>query len=337
MSGAQLYLGPQGDYLSRWKRIHYLDARLRDGSAPGGPELAGACGVSLKTIYRDIEAMRVELGAPIVYDRERRGYRYSRAGFQVPAASLSERDLFALMVAEQAVAQYGATPLGDELRGAFTKMLAALPEDLRARHVLAARAIHFSGLPPTPIASRLWSTLVEGILTRRRLTIEYFAPARGRVDPRRIEPYLLVARDREWFLVGRTETNRHDALFYVPRIRRATLERGHYEVDPDFSPERYYEHGFNAMHGSGPVQRIELLFAPAHAHLAEERPWSPDQEIVRRRDGSLSVRFRSNALFEIERQVLRYGGAVTVLAPRALREAVAQAAAGVLRAHQGPA
>jgi predicted DNA-binding transcriptional regulator YafY len=227
--------------------------------------------------------MRTELAAPIVHDREGGGYRYARPGFQIPAAALSERDLFALMVAEQAVVQYGATPLGKSLRGAFDKLLAALPSDLRARHALAARAIHFQDCRRPRSRRRLWATLVEGILTRRKLTIEYFAPARGRVEPRRIEPYLLVARDREWFLVGRTETNRHDALFYVPRIRRATLERGHYEVDPDFSPERYYEHGFNAMHGSGPPQRIELNFAPSHAHLAEERPWAPDQEVVQRR------------------------------------------------------
>ncbi len=335
MSGAQLYQGPEGDYLARWKRIHLIDALVRKGDFPSANRLAKACGVSAKSIYRDIEAMRSELRAPLEYDARRKGHHYTSAGYQIPATALSERDLFALMVTENAVTQYEGTPLAAELRDAFDRVLATLPSDLRARHAVAARAVHFAGLPPTPIPPAVWNGLVDGILGRRRVTLHYRTPARGKAEPRTVDPYLLVVRDREWFLVGRTQHSRHYALFYVPRI--AQLERldEPYEPDPDFSPERYFEYGFNAMHGEGRPQEVELRFEREHAHIAEERAWAAKQTVTRLRTGAVLVRFKSNTLFEVARQVLRFGGTVEVRKPAELRRDVLAQAERTLARHRG--
>lgn len=327
------YQGPEGDYLSRWKRILRIDALVREGSFPSATRLAKACGVSSKSIYRDIEGMVNELRAPLAYEPRRKGYHYTEQGFQIPATMLSERDLFALMVTENAVLQYEGTPLADELRGAFDRVLATLPKDLRAKHALAAQAVHFGGLPPTPIPTRVWGGLVQGILERRKLDIDYFTPTKGKAETRRIDPYLLVVRDREWFLVGRTQNGRHYALFYVPRIKRLALTEEFYEPDPSFSAQAYFEHGFNAMHGQGKPETVELFLAKEHAHIVDERAWAPKQEVRRRRDGSATLVFRSNTLFEVARQVLRYGGTVEVRRPASLRREVRAQAERLARQH----
>ena len=335
MGGVQLYQGPEGDYLARWKRIHQIDALVRKGDYPSAGRMARACGVSAKSIYRDIEAMRSELRAPLEYDASRKGFRYAGVGYQIPATALSERDLFALMVTENAVTQYEGTPLATELRDAFDRVLSTLPSDLLARHAVAARAVHFAGLPPTPVAPTVWNGLVDGILGRRRVEIEYFAPARGKSLARTVDPYLLVVRDREWFLVGRTQQSRHYALFYVPRIKRLVQLDQAYEPDPEFSPERYFEYGFNAMHGEGRPKEVELRFAREHAHIAEERAWAPKQTVTRLRTGAVTVRFPSNALFEVARQVLRFGGAVEVRKPAELRREVLEQAERMVAQHRG--
>lgn len=333
MSRPHLYKSADGDYLSRWKRIVHLDVRLREGSWPSAVQLARECGVCAKTVYRDIEAMRSELRAPIEYDASRKGFGYSDAGFAIPAASLNERDLFALMVAENAVEQYAGTPLAAELRAAFDKMLAVLPGEVRARHELAARAIHFSGMPPMKFAPRIWADLTAAMQANERVQLDYFVPAKSRSEAREVEPYLLVVRDREWFLVARTTNSRHFALFYLPRVRKLRRLGLRFERDAQFHAERYYELGFNAMHGSGKPAGVELRFAASHAHLADERAWAARQTLKRHRDGSVSVCFRTNALFEVERQALRYGGVVEVRAPAQLRNSVREAAERMSRAH----
>lgn len=334
METPKLYRGQDGDYLSRWKRILHIDARLRDGSWPPATKLARECGVSTKSIYRDLDALRCELDAPIVYDATRKGFSYSDPGFAIPAAALSERDLFALMVAENAVAQYEGTPLSTELRNAFAKMLGFLPGEVRARHELAARAVHFAGLPATPMSTKTWSVLTAAIHAHEKLDLDYFVPAKGKAETRRVDPYLLVVREREWFLVARTQTSRNYALFYLPRIKKLERTNEFFEIDPQFSAQNYYEHGFNAMHGAGKPETVALYLAPEHAHIVDERAWAPRQKVVHRRDGSALLSFRSNALFEIERQVLRYGGAVEVLRPAALRKSVHRAALALAQQHR---
>jgi predicted DNA-binding transcriptional regulator YafY len=184
--------GGEGDYLARWKRIILIDQRLRSGALPGVKALAGSCGVSVKTIRRDLEAMRLELAAPIEFVAASRGYRYTDETFAIPAAALSERDLFALMVAENAVAQYEGTPLAGDLRAAFDKVLAVLPGEVRDRHALAARAIHFGGLPPPSIRQAVWAALAAAIDGREQVELDYHRAGAREPVRRCVHPYQLL-------------------------------------------------------------------------------------------------------------------------------------------------
>ena len=335
MPEPDIYLSPAGgDYLSRWKRIVLIDQRLRADDFPSKRELADLCGVTTKTIQRDIEAMRVETGAPIAYDAKQRGYHYTDKRFAVPAAALGERDLFALMVAENAVAQYEGTPLHGYLRGAFDKMLMLLDGDLRAAHELARRAIHFGGLPPPRIDPDVWSALCRAIEQACVIEIDYRRGGDAEAGTRRLHPYQLLVRDRDWFLVAHHIDSGRELLFYLPRVQAVRATDELFEMRDGFDPARFHRDGFNAMQGPGEPQDVELRFAPEAAYLADERAWSPDQTLERHDDGSVTVRFASAALFEIERQVMRYGGRVEVRAPAVLRESVAVAALFIAGRHQ---
>jgi predicted DNA-binding transcriptional regulator YafY len=352
--------GSEGDYLARWKRIILIDQRLRSGALPGVKALAGSCGVSVKTIRRDLEAMRLELAAPIEFVAASRGYRYTDETFAIPAAALSERDLFALMVAENAVAQYEGTPLAGDLRAAFDKVLAVLPGEVRDRHALAARAIHFGGLPPPSIRQEVWAALAAAIDGREQVELDYHRAGAREPVRRCVHPYQLLVRDRDWFLVAynpdagsragprtgprtglrtgpRTGLRAgRELLYYLPRIAAARRTGRPFRRRAGFDADAFHRYGFNAMQGPTAPQRITLRFAPQAAYLADERPWAAEQTVRRHRDGSASVTFRSAALFEVERQVLRYGGAVVVVAPRSLRASIARTAHRIGRDHGAP-
>lgn len=325
--------GGDGDYLSRWKRIVLIDQRLREGDHPSARELADECGVSTKTIQRDLEALRLELSAPIEYVAARRGWRYSDPRFAIPAGALSERELFALMIAHSAVAQYAGTPLADQLESAFDKILTLLPGEVRSGHELAARVIRFAGLPASHIDSGVWAVILAAIRDREEIDLDYRRAGEARARQRRVQPYELLVRDREWFLVAHWPLAGQIPIYYLPRIESARACGTYFEIPPDFDIEQYHRHGFNATHGAGQVEEITLRFEADWSYLATERPWSAEQRVTQHQDGSATLRFRSNALFEVERQVLRYGGAIEVLRPATLRAAVATAAARLGHLH----
>ncbi len=328
----QLYRSAEGDYLSRWKRVVFLDQRFRDGSFPNATELAGICGVSTKTIHRDIEAMRLELSAPIEFVKAENGYRYTDGDFAIPAATLSERNLFALMVAENAIANYEGTPLVEYLREAFGKILSVLPGDVREKHELGARAIRFGGLPAPRIRPDVWNSVARAIRDQRAIDVMYRKPGKPS-GTRALHPYLLVVRERDWFLIARDPDRDAVLTYYVPRIDSVTVLDEEFEIERDFSAAEYYRFGFNAMQSHADADEVVLHFASDAAHLAQERAWSPDQHVDVDHDGSARVRFHSSALFAIQRAVLQYGGEVTVEAPPALRDGVRSAAERIIASH----
>jgi predicted DNA-binding transcriptional regulator YafY len=315
--------------LQRVLAIHRL---LAAGEAVAKPALADRFQVTTKTIQRDLAALKRE-GAPLVYDRVRKGHVYAKPGWSFEGPSLSDHEQFALMVAESALAQYEGTDLHAGLAAAFERIGARLPEPVRARHRHVSDAIHFGGLPPPPIDPDVWDALLLAIQSRSVVQIDY-AKLGQPATTRELHPYQLLARDRDWFLVAHLPTRRRELLFYLPRIRAVRLQSAGFEPRPGFDPAAFHGQGFNAMQGPTKPVTVELRFTPEAADLAGERPWAHDQQLKRHRDGSVSLRFKSAALFEVKRQVLRYEGRVQVVRPAALRREVAATARAVARAHK---
>jgi len=63
---------------SQIARIVEFDLKVRGGWFPNRSSFATECGVSERTVARDIEYIRERLGAPLAFQKDRRGYFYSK-------------------------------------------------------------------------------------------------------------------------------------------------------------------------------------------------------------------------------------------------------------------
>ena len=115
-------------YKPQHRRLVFIDQQISAGSYPNCSRLSEGWEVSAKTIQRDIDYLRDELGAPIEYSPMQRGYYYKEQSWRLPAIQLSEGDLFFISVAENVLEQYENTPIRATLRGVFDKIRQALPE-----------------------------------------------------------------------------------------------------------------------------------------------------------------------------------------------------------------
>ena len=84
---------------SQYARLMELDLKIRQGGYPNCLTFAEAWGVSQKTVQRDIDFLRDQLGAPIVYDRERKGFFYENSSWWLPSVVLSEGELMGVLLA----------------------------------------------------------------------------------------------------------------------------------------------------------------------------------------------------------------------------------------------
>src|SRR3972149_9728434 len=87
-----------GDRLN-YERFLWAHGRVKARASPKAGRLADRFEISCRTAQRDIEFMRDRLHAPLEYDRERNGYRYTDRSFELPGMMLTEENVVAVALA----------------------------------------------------------------------------------------------------------------------------------------------------------------------------------------------------------------------------------------------
>ena len=77
------------------------------------------------------------------------------------------------------------------------------------------------------------------------------------------------------------------------------------------------------FHFDAEFTRVVLRFAPSAAATAREFEFHPKEDVVEEEDGSLLVSFESSGLVEMAWHLAKWGNAVEVVEPQALREMAA--------------
>ena len=72
-------------------RIQWFHKKILDSSYPNAMRLAERFGISHRQAQRDVDFLARKLNAPLVYDAEHRGYRYSES-FSLPLVITSDND-----------------------------------------------------------------------------------------------------------------------------------------------------------------------------------------------------------------------------------------------------
>lgn len=204
-------------FMSRAHRLLDLIQLLRRHRHPvAGAILAEELGVSLRTVYRDIETLKAQ-GAHI--DGEAGLGFVLRPGFMLPPLMFSEDEIEALVLGSRWVSERADGPLGKAARNVLSKIGAVLPDDVKA-------GIDVSGLligPGQPIASRdgELAAIRHAIRSEHKMRLAY-ADEQGNATDRTIWPIALAFFDRARVLVGWCELRAGYRHFRIDRI--ASLE-----------------------------------------------------------------------------------------------------------------
>ena len=199
--------------MSRAQRLLDLVQVLRrHRRAVAGAVLADELGVSLRTLYRDIDTLRAQ-GAPI--DGEAGVGYVLRPGFMLPPLMFSEEEIEALVLGSRWVSERADGSLGRAARNVLAKIGAVLPDDLKD-------SIDASGLligPGEPIAAgdAELATIRQAIRSERKMQIAY-ADEHGSTTNRTVWPIALAFYDRVRVVVAWCELREGYRHFRTDRI-----------------------------------------------------------------------------------------------------------------------
>jgi len=200
--------------MPRSDRLFDLITILRDGRLHRAQDLADRLGVSLRTIYRDMDTL-IASGVPIAGER---GLGYmATAAITLPPLNLTMTELEALHLGMAVVAEAADDELQKAARSLLAKIEAVLPEGRAtpasgwgfAVYPFAEAARGFEHMP----------SLRSAIRARQKLRIAYRNTA-GETTERTIRPLQIEYWGRVWTTTAWCELRGDFRVFRVDRIDR---------------------------------------------------------------------------------------------------------------------
>ncbi|MFI2644889.1 helix-turn-helix transcriptional regulator [Streptomyces sp. NPDC018610] len=184
-------------------------------------ELAERLEVSVRTVYRDVEALSAA-GVPVYAERGRHGGIELLAGFRTDVTGLTADESRALFVLA-AEGAHAALGLDAALGSALRKVMAALPAPHRPAAEAAGRRIlvdatRWKSAPHRPVDL---AVLQDAVFADRRLRLRYRHSGDNESRTYTVDPYGLVAKAGVWYLVA--DRRGSPRLFRADRVRSARL------------------------------------------------------------------------------------------------------------------
>ncbi|MFD2469274.1 helix-turn-helix transcriptional regulator [Amycolatopsis silviterrae] len=288
-------------------------------------DLAARLEVSPRTIYRDIEALSAA-GIPVYGEPGHDGGYRLVDGYRTQLTGLTRQEAEALFLTGLPVAAAGLG-LGPVVANTERKLLAALPADLRAHADLLRARFHldasswYHGAEATPQLP----TVSDAVWQQRRVRIRYQRWAAPHEVTRTVEPYGVVLKAGQWYLVARTGEFR---TYRVARIVSAEMLEESFDRAGDFELSGYWQsylEDFDARRHQGEavlrvspegLRLLPQLAEPAFARAAQESG-------VVEADGWTRVVVPVEEDGQAVHDLLRLGPLVEVVAPQQLRDRVA--------------
>ena len=294
--------------------------------------LANECEVSLRTIYRDIDALS-EAGVPVYSERGPEGGYRLLDGYRTRLNGLSRAEAEALFLTglPGPAALLG---LGSILAGAEMKLLAALPADLRRSAETMRARFHLD--------TAGWFDDLEQPALLPELTAATWRPApilmrysgREKAVERRVDPLGLVLKNGVWYLVGRVGEDIR--TYRVSRIASLAVLEESFVPPPGFDLQAHWRANEAAFEDTLYRGHAHVRLSPlgmrraayltrARARAVAESASAPDA------DGWCEARLPFESLREGVGTLAALGAEVEVLGPPDLRAAMAEVAAAMAR------
>lgn len=327
-------LGGQSIHLkfrTRWRHVLLIDQKIRSGQGPNCRQLASELEVSRRTILRDIDFLRCDLGAPVEYDPARRGYVYTEPNWDMPSVRISEGELFALMVAEKALEAYAGTPWAKRLRQAFERMLTALPDRIEIAPLELLSRVRFDTEAAAEVDPDILTQVAACVRKNQIMKIRYTPLYLSEPKQYTIDPYVLRRARGAWYLAGRDRSSKHIPLFNLSRIQTAQPTGGTFDYDASgFDPKTYFADSFGVFETSSRF-RVVVEFSGLAAQLVSERKWHNSQKLKNLPGKRVRFEVTVSHLDDIRPWLLSWGSEAKVVKPKELVETITAEAAGIAK------
>jgi predicted DNA-binding transcriptional regulator YafY len=322
------YFEGRGEGEMRASRLLSILTTLQARGRVTAQQLAQDCEVSLRTIYRDIDALAAA-GIPVYSERGAEGGYRLLDGYRVRLNGLSQREAESLFLGGLA-GPAASLGLQAVMSTAQTKLIAALPQDLRARADRMQACFHLDapawfGEAEEPahlraVAGAVWSENV----------IEIRYQSWRAEKHRQVAPLGLVLKSGSWYLAGLV--NEDVRTYRIARILDCRVLEQRFTRPPNFDLGAYWRANTERLEAELHPNRATVRLSPRGVKLLEalSAPYvKAGMQIAEASDADgwrVATIPVGTSVWHATAELLRLGAEAEVLAPPELRAAMQQAA-----------
>jgi len=317
--GGRRHSGRQGASRVAMDRMYRIHQLLQNREHPNCTSLAREFEVVTRTIKRDVEFMKLRMGLPVEFDARTNGYHYTKPVEHFPELPLSEAEVFALLVAGKAIAQYRGTPFEEPLQTAFRRLTGQLDQTVKFSLGSLDGVLSFHPFAPEDADLRAFEVITRALTEGRELSFTYRNHGAQVTQRRRVQPYHLACIQNVWYLIGFDVGRSAMRTFALTRVQRPMLLQKRFTVPKTFNAQDYLAGSLGVFKGRDDYE-VVVDFDAWAADEIRGRRWHRTQELTELPKGTLRLRLRLNNIEEAEKWLLGYGAHATVVRPQALRE-----------------
>lgn len=201
------------------------------------PELAQVCGVTTRTVQRDLDAIN-RAGVPVVSFPGVGGGVGIAESYKLEKRLFSAADVTTLLMGLGSVR---SAFTGDEVVGVLAKIKGMLPADQRAALELKAGQITIDTTPwlGGRVLSDLIALLQAALDNRCLIKFDYNDRLRQKSE-RTVEPYRLILKGHHWYFEGFCLTRHDFRIFRLSRMAETVMLDERYQPR-EFKPQQVIE------------------------------------------------------------------------------------------------
>jgi predicted DNA-binding transcriptional regulator YafY len=238
---------------------------------------------------------------------------------------MSERELLAVFIAENALKLTGHLPEAEDLRKALAKLVSYLPEQVSYDLATLSENISFQNPAYELSEPEILHKLANSATAQTTVEFDYYAQYKQKIEHRRVDVYLLHNFGGDWYAIGYDYKRREIRIFHAGRISNLELTGQGFEIRKKlWNKEEYLRGHFNMMLG-GRKTKVEIWFDPYQAQWIRSRKhFHPEEQREELPDGSLRLSFQvgEKGLEAVARFCLQYAGSCIAEKPKKLREII---------------
>jgi predicted DNA-binding transcriptional regulator YafY len=313
------------EIVRQWRLLLALEGRARGVTLAEAQQQAGD-GVSDRTIRRDFEAL-TQAGFPIETAKRdaKTVFMLNREVFKgVAAAGFSLSELCALHLSRSVLTAVTGGPFRDSLASAFEKLYDALPPSMwkfieSLPDALGAK--EHAARPRAAASAKSIDTLMQAILSRRRVRMRYHSFSSQQIKDYIVEPYRLAYAQGGLYLQAFVPDYREMRTFAVQRIEQAVALEETFSPVAD-SPADVFPDSLGAF--SGTPEPVTIEFSAAEAPYVRERQFHASQTIADLPNGRIRLTMNVAIDWELQAWVMGFGPAAKVIAPDAFAKRIVE-------------